>query len=68
MAQRDNELPAEVPDAADHFVTFANEAGGPPLEEALSYFAAEYRTMFGENVKKREPVYRAAGNQGNPVQ
>jgi hypothetical protein len=95
MAQRDYELPAEFLDAADRFVTLANELGGDrshdwvravmmyatarynafswltredaparTLDEASSYFAGEYRTMFRENIKELEPVYRAAGSQG----
>ena len=57
MAQRDYELPAGF-----------LEAGGQTLDWALSYFAAEYHRMFGGNVKVLEPVYRAAGNDSNPVQ
>jgi hypothetical protein len=97
MAQRDYELPAEFLDAADRFVTLANELGGDrshdwvravmmyatarynafswltredapaqTLDEASSYFAGEYRTMFRENIKELEPVYRAAGSEGMP--
>jgi hypothetical protein len=30
------------------------------LEQAAAYFRNEYETMFRENVKELEPVYRAA--------
>ena len=35
-------------------------------DEASNYFASEYRTMFRENIKELEPVYRAAGTAGPP--
>jgi len=88
---RDYELPEEFLDAADRFVTLANELGGDrnnewvravmmyatsrynafswltrsdapeqTPDEAAAYYAGEYRTMFRENVKELEPVYRAA--------
>jgi hypothetical protein len=33
---------------------------GQTLEQAAAYFRNEYETMFRENVKEIEPVYRAA--------
>lgn len=30
------------------------------LDEAAAYFRSEYETMFRENVKEMEPVYRGA--------
>jgi hypothetical protein len=99
MTQGDYELPAEFLDAADRFVTLANEIGADrshdwvravmmyaaarynafswltrdetseqALEQALNYFAGEYRTMLSENIKELEPVYRAARDGSNPVQ
>jgi hypothetical protein len=95
MAQREYELPEEFLDAADRFVTLANELGGDrahdwvravmmyatsrynafswltrdeaagqTADEAANYFAGEYRTMFQENLKELEPVYRASGEPG----
>lgn len=95
MAQREYELPEEFLDAADRFVTLANELGADrshdwvravmmyatsrynafswltrdeapsqTADEAASYFAGEYRTMFQENLKELEPVYRASGEPG----
>jgi hypothetical protein len=97
MAQRDYEIPAEFLDAADRFVTLANEIGterssdwvravmmyatarynafawltredapGQTPVAAADYFAGEYRTMFTENLKELEPVYRNAADRGEP--
>jgi hypothetical protein len=33
---------------------------GQTIEQAAAYFRNEYETMFRENVKEIEPVYRAA--------
>ena len=33
---------------------------GQTVEQAAAYFRNEYETMFRENVKEIEPVYRAA--------
>jgi hypothetical protein len=100
MAQREYEIPAEFLDAADRFVTLANEIGADrssdwvravmmyatarynafawltrsdapaqTADQAASYYAGEYRTMFGENLKEIEPVYRAAaGGPAGPDQ
>lgn len=38
---------------------------GQTVEQAAAYFASEYETMFRENVKEIEPVYRAA-QRGTP--
>jgi Protein of unknown function (DUF3144) len=91
MAAREYEIPEEFLEAADRFVTLANELGDgrsadwvravmmyaaarynafnwltaderthPTIEQAAVYFRNEYETMFVENVKELEPVYRAA--------
>lgn len=96
MTARKYEIPDEFLEAADRFVTLANELGDgksadwvravmmyatarytafnwltgdegthPTLEEAAAYFRNEYETMFRENVKELEPVYRAA-REGKP--
>lgn len=91
MAERPYEIPDEFLEAADRFVTLANELGEgaspdwvravlmyaaarynafnwltsdermADLEGAAAYFRNEYETMFRENVKELEPVYKAAG-------
>ena len=98
MAQRKYELPDEFLEAADRFVSLANEMGenvsrdwgrgvmmyatagynaftwvtrdeehGQTVDQAAAYFRNEYETMFRENVKEIEPVYRAAsGAKGTP--
>jgi hypothetical protein len=33
------------------------------LDEAAAYYRGEYETMFRENVKEIEPVYRAAAGE-----
>lgn len=91
MEARKYEIPDEFLEAADRFVSLANELGenasrdwvravlmyaaarynaftwvtrdddpGQTLEQAAAYFRNEYETMFRENVKEIEPVYRAA--------
>jgi hypothetical protein len=91
MEARKYEIPDEFLEAADKFVSLANEIGenasrdwvravlmyaaarynaftwvtrdedpGQTLEQAAAYFRNEYETMFRENVKEIEPVYRAA--------
>ena len=85
------EIPDEFLEAADKFVSLANELGedvsrdwvravmmyatarynaftwvtgdehpGQTVDQAAAYFRNEYETMFRENVKEIEPVYRAA--------
>lgn len=96
MSARKYEIPEEFLEAADRFVTLANELGDgrspdwvravmmyaaarynafnwltadegmyPTIEQAAAYFRDEYETMFRENVKELEPVYRAA-REGKP--
>jgi hypothetical protein len=36
------------------------EQPGQTVDQAAAYFRSEYETMFRENVKEIEPVYRAA--------
>ena len=91
MAQRKYDLPDEFLEAADRFVSLANEMSenvsrdwvravmmyatarynaftwitrdedpGQTADQAAAYFRNEYETMFRENVKEIEPVYRAA--------
>lgn len=38
----------------------SEETGQQTLDQAALYFRGEYETMFRENVKEIEPVYRAA--------
>jgi hypothetical protein len=38
----------------------SDERRGEPVDDAATYFSNEYETMFRENVKEMEPVYRAA--------
>jgi len=95
MAQPKYELPDEFLDAADRFVSLANEMSekasrdwvravmmyaaarynafawitrdeepGQTVDQAAGYFRNEYETMFRENVKEIEPVYRAAAKGG----
>jgi len=99
MAAQKYELPEEFMEAADRFVTLANEMGEQyspdwvravlmyaaarynafnwltsdeqreqSLDSAATYFRSEYETMFRENVKEIEPVYRggATGAIGRP--
>ena len=97
MAQRKYDLPDEFLEAADRFVSLANEMSenvsrdwvravmmyatarynaftwvtrdedpGQTADQAAAYFRTEYETMFRENVKEIEPVYRAAAAQGKP--
>ena len=97
MAQRKYDLPDEFLEAADRFVSLANEMSenvsrdwvravmmyatarynaftwvtrdedpGQTADQAAAYFRNEYETMFRENVKEIEPVYRAAAAQGKP--
>src|SRR5512137_1249155 len=97
MAGSKYELPDEFLEAADRFVSLANELGenvsrdwvravmmyatarynaftwitrdedpGQTADQAAAYFRNEYETMFRENVKEIEPVYRAASAQGKP--
>lgn len=96
MSPQKYEIPAEFLDAADRFVTLANEMGDEfsadwvravmmyaaarynafnwltgeepeqqTLDQAAAYFRNEYETMFRENVRELEPVYRAA-RRGEP--
>ena len=89
MAAEKYEIPEEFLDAADRFVTLANEMGeqyspdwvravlmyaaarynafnwltsdehlDQSLDTAAAYFRNEYETMFRENLKEIEPVYR----------
>jgi hypothetical protein len=37
-----------------------DDSPGQTVDEAAAYFRGEYETMFRENVKEIEPVYRAA--------
>ena len=37
-----------------------DEQPGQSVDQAAAYFRGEYDTMFRENVKEIEPVYRAA--------
>jgi hypothetical protein len=37
-----------------------SEQQGQTVDEAAAYYRNEYETMFRENVKEIEPVYRAA--------
>jgi hypothetical protein len=91
MIQQKYEIPPEFLDAADRFVTLANEMGDEfsadwvravlmyaaarynafnwltgdehlqqTLDQPAAYFRNEYETMFRENVREMEPVYRAA--------
>jgi hypothetical protein len=91
MAGSKYEIPDEFLDAADRFVSLANELGenvsrdwvravmmyatarynaftwitrdddsGQTVDQAAAYFRNEYETMFRENLKEIEPVYRAA--------
>ena len=91
MATEKYEIPEEFLDAADRFVTLANEMSeqysadwvravlmyaaarynafnwltrdqqlDQSLDEATAYFRNEYETMFRENIKEIEPVYRGA--------
>lgn len=95
MAGDKYEIPEEFLDAADRFVTLANELGEQyspdwvravlmyaaarynafnwltserpeqSLDAAAAYFRNEYETMFRENIKEIEPVYRG-GLTGKP--
>ena len=96
MADRAYEIPDEFLEAADRFVTLANEMGDQyspdwvravlmyaaarynafnwltrdeereqSLDTAAAYFRGEYETMFRENIKELEPVYRG-GMTGKP--
>ncbi len=96
MAAGKYEIPEEFLEAADRFVTLANEMGDQhspdwvravlmyaaarynafnwltkeedrdqPLDAAIAYFRNEYETMFRENIKELEPVYRG-GMTGKP--
>lgn len=95
MAAEKYELPDEFVEAADRFVTLANEMGeqysadwvravlmyaaarynafnwltsdesDKSLDAAAAYFRNEYETMFRENLKEIEPVYRG-GMTGKP--
>ena len=96
MAERAYEIPDEFLEAADRFVTLANEMGDQyapdwvravlmyaaarynafnwltreegreqSLDAAAAYFRGEYETMFRENIKELEPIYRG-GMTGNP--
>jgi hypothetical protein len=91
MSAQKYEIPPDFLDAADRFVTLANEMGEEfsadwvravityaaarysafnwltgdeperqTLDQAAAYFRNEYETMFRENVKELEPVYRTA--------
>ena len=37
-----------------------DEPPGQTVDQAAAYFRSEYETMFRENVKEIEPLYRAA--------
>ena len=96
MATQKYEIPDEFLEAADRFVSLANEVSeqyspdwvravmmyaaarytafnwltsdqqpAQTLDEAAAYFRKEYETMFRENVKEIEPVYRG-GMTGKP--
>ncbi|MEP6609358.1 MAG: DUF3144 domain-containing protein [Burkholderiaceae bacterium] len=89
MAAQKYEIPEEFLDAADRFVSLANEISeqhspdwvravlmyaaarynafnwltsderlDQSLDSAAQYFRNEYETMFRENIKEIEPVYR----------
>jgi len=99
MAAEKYEIAEEFLDAADRFVTLANEMGeqyspdwvravlmyaaarynafnwltsdehrDQSLDAAAAYFRNEYETMFRENLKEIEPVYRGGmgRNPGKP--
>lgn len=38
----------------------SEQTAGQKVDEAAAYFRGEYETMFRENVKEMEPVYRNA--------
>ena len=40
-----------------------SEQPGQTVDEAAAYYRGEYETMFRENVKEIEPVYRAAAGE-----
>ena len=40
-----------------------SEQPGQTIDEAAAYYRGEYETMFRENVKEIEPVYRAAAGE-----
>ncbi|MGE5162120.1 MAG: DUF3144 domain-containing protein [Betaproteobacteria bacterium] len=94
MAGRKYDIPDEFLEAADRFVSLANELGEnvsrdwvravmmyatarynaftwitrdehpeQTADQAAAYFRNEYETMFRENLKEIEPVYRAAGRE-----
>jgi hypothetical protein len=96
VATQKYELPDDFLEAADRFVTLANEMGEryspdwvravlmyaaarynafnwltsdeqreQSLDAAAAYFRNEYETMFRENLKEIEPVYRG-GMTGKP--
>lgn len=96
MAAEKYEIPDEFLEAADRFVTLANEMGEQrspdwvravlmyaaarynafnwltsdekreqSVDAAAAYFRKEYETMFRENIKEIEPVYRG-GMTGKP--
>ena len=96
MAVQKYEIPDDFLEAADRFVTLANEMGeqyspdwvravlmyaaarynafnwltsgeqrGQSVDAAAAYFRNEYETMFRENIKEIEPVYRG-GMTGKP--
>ena len=91
MATQKYEIPDDFLEAADRFVTLANEMGEryspdwvraaarynafnwltsdeqreQSLDAAAAYFRNEYETMFRENLKEIEPVYRG-GMTGKP--
>ena len=91
MTERKYEIPDEFLEAADRFVSLANELGehasrdwvravmmyaaarysaftwitrgddpGQTVDQAAAYLRNEFETMFRENAKEIEPVYRAA--------
>jgi len=97
MTGRKYEIPDEFLEAADRFVSLANELGedvsrdwvravmmyatarynaftwvtrdedpGQTVDQAAAYFRNEYESMFRENVKEIEPVYRAARREDSP--
>jgi hypothetical protein len=41
----------------------SDERRGETVDDAAAYFRNEYETMFRENVKEMEPVYRAASGK-----
>ena len=96
MAVQKYEIPDDFLEAADRFVTLANEMGeqyspdwvravfmyaaarynafnwlttdeqrDQSVDAAAAYFRNEYETMFRENLKEIEPVYRG-GRTGKP--